>query len=193
MRIHSILIVSVILTSTLGAGPALFDIADQQMAFDAGGSSITGGPVTYSVTIDVEGENGGLITTSSFRRWWGVEITPLTGGETLNCTVTNFGHSDLILPVVSTSTDGISFTATARIPDAGSLADNVVASPQSAYDFQFVVPASVTHVRLWKYFPYTIADKDESEGTWEPAEIGERIRKSMKDWPEPARVMKLLF
>jgi hypothetical protein len=84
----------------------------------------------------------------------------LAGGETLNCTVTNFGFSDLILPVVSTSTDGTNFTTPTRIPDAGSLADNVVGSPQNAFDFQFVVPASVTHVRLWKYFPYTIADKD---------------------------------
>jgi NAD(P)-dependent dehydrogenase (short-subunit alcohol dehydrogenase family) len=38
-----------------------------------------------------------------------------------------------------------------------------------------------------------IADRDADEGPWTPREIGDRIRKSMADWPEPATAMKLLF
>ena len=38
-----------------------------------------------------------------------------------------------------------------------------------------------------------IADKDAGEGPWTPQQIGERIRKSVSEWPEPANVAKLIF
>jgi len=56
---------------------------------------------------------------------------------------------------------------------------------------QFVI--SGNRVSLLYPAAYPIADKDVSEGAWTPSEIGERIRKSMADWPEPATVPKLLF
>jgi NAD(P)-dependent dehydrogenase (short-subunit alcohol dehydrogenase family) len=56
---------------------------------------------------------------------------------------------------------------------------------------QFVV--SGNRVSLLYPAAYQIADKDVSDGAWTAAEIGERIRKSMDDWPEPAAVPKLLF
>jgi NAD(P)-dependent dehydrogenase (short-subunit alcohol dehydrogenase family) len=56
---------------------------------------------------------------------------------------------------------------------------------------QFVVSGNRVSLLYPASFP--IADKDASEGPWSPAEIGERIRKSMDDWPEPASVAKLLF
>jgi len=56
---------------------------------------------------------------------------------------------------------------------------------------QFVI--SGNRVSLLYPASYPIADKDASEGEWTPGEIGERIRKSMDDWPKPAEVVKLLF
>jgi len=56
---------------------------------------------------------------------------------------------------------------------------------------QFVI--SGNRVSLLYPAAYLIADKDASEGAWTPSEIGERIRKSMADWPEAATVPKLIF
>jgi NAD(P)-dependent dehydrogenase (short-subunit alcohol dehydrogenase family) len=56
---------------------------------------------------------------------------------------------------------------------------------------QFVI--SGNRVSLLYPAAYQIADKDVTDGAWTPAEIGERIRKSMDDWPEPLAVPKLLF
>jgi NAD(P)-dependent dehydrogenase (short-subunit alcohol dehydrogenase family) len=56
---------------------------------------------------------------------------------------------------------------------------------------QFVI--SGNRVSLLYPAAHLIADRDTSEGAWTPAEIGERIRKSMDDWPEPATVPKLIF
>ena len=39
----------------------------------------------------------------------------------------------------------------------------------------------------------TIADRDGREEAWTPSEIGERILKSLPEWPEPASVAKLVF
>ena len=38
-----------------------------------------------------------------------------------------------------------------------------------------------------------IADRDAAEGPWTPQQIGERIRKSVSEWPEPINVAKLIF
>ena len=56
---------------------------------------------------------------------------------------------------------------------------------------QFVISGN----RVWLLYPaaFPVADKDASERPWTPQEIGDRIRKSMTDWPEPATVAKLLF
>ncbi len=56
---------------------------------------------------------------------------------------------------------------------------------------QFVI--SGNRVSLLYPAAYPIADKDVSEGAWTPSEIGDKIRDSIKDWPEPATVPKLLF
>jgi NAD(P)-dependent dehydrogenase (short-subunit alcohol dehydrogenase family) len=56
---------------------------------------------------------------------------------------------------------------------------------------QFVI--SGNRVLLLYPAAFQIADKDAGEGPWTPREIGERIRKSVSDWPEPANVAKLIF
>lgn len=122
------------------------------MSYDPVLSSVSGGPSTHSITLRVQGENGGLLASSAFTRWWGAQVNGLTGGETLNFSITNLGAGDIILPVWATSTDGVNFTPDARCP--------VSATPNISQQFTLVVPAGVTALRVWKYFPYTIADRD---------------------------------
>ena len=56
---------------------------------------------------------------------------------------------------------------------------------------QFVI--SGNRVSLLYPAAYKIAEKDASEGTWSAAEIGEKIRKSMDEWPAPVTVPELIF
>jgi len=56
---------------------------------------------------------------------------------------------------------------------------------------QFVISGN----RVLLLYPATfeIADKAAGDGPWTPQEIGDRIRKSVSEWPEPVNVAKLLF
>jgi len=56
---------------------------------------------------------------------------------------------------------------------------------------QFVISGN----RVWLLYPaaFPIADKEPTDAPWTPQEIGEKIRGSMSEWPEPASVPKLLF
>ena len=56
---------------------------------------------------------------------------------------------------------------------------------------QFVI--SGNRVSLLYPAAYKIAEKDGSEGAWDPSEIGEQIRKSMNEWPKAANVPELVF
>ncbi|MBW1687636.1 MAG: SDR family NAD(P)-dependent oxidoreductase [Deltaproteobacteria bacterium] len=56
---------------------------------------------------------------------------------------------------------------------------------------QFVI--SGNRVSLLYPAAFQIADRDAGERPWTPQEIGERIRKSVSEWPEPANVAKLIF
>ena len=56
---------------------------------------------------------------------------------------------------------------------------------------QFVISGN----RVWLLYPagHLIADNEDATQQWTPSEIGEKIRKSMDEWPEPATVAKLIF
>ncbi len=56
---------------------------------------------------------------------------------------------------------------------------------------QFVISGN----RVWLLYPAAmkIADNDAVDQSWTPQDIGDRIRKSMSEWPEPATVAKLIF
>jgi NAD(P)-dependent dehydrogenase (short-subunit alcohol dehydrogenase family) len=56
---------------------------------------------------------------------------------------------------------------------------------------QFVI--SGNRVSLLYPAAFKIAEKDASEGDWDATEIGERIRKSMDEWPKAATVPELIF
>ena len=56
---------------------------------------------------------------------------------------------------------------------------------------QFVI--SGNRVSLLYPAQFQIADDDDAENVWSPDEIGQKIRESTKDWPEPANVRGLIF
>jgi len=56
---------------------------------------------------------------------------------------------------------------------------------------QFVI--SGNRVSLLYPAAYRIADNDDAESSWTPDEIGQKIRESMKDWPQATNVPELIF
>lgn len=56
---------------------------------------------------------------------------------------------------------------------------------------QFVI--SGNRVTLLYPAAYKIADREGTEGAWDPSEIGEQIRKSMAEWPKATNVPELIF
>ena len=56
---------------------------------------------------------------------------------------------------------------------------------------QFVI--SGNRVTLLYPAAYKIADREGTEGEWDPSEIGEQIRKSMAEWPKATNVPELIF
>ena len=110
----------------------------------------------WDVTLTMENDNGNAALASSYRRWWACGIRGLGPAATiLDVAVTNTGYTDIILPVWSTSTDGVNFVPWARVP--------ISATPTrsgSTHRFTLTTPAGVTEIRLAKYFPYSIAEKD---------------------------------
>lgn len=56
---------------------------------------------------------------------------------------------------------------------------------------QFVI--SGNRVSLLYPAAHRIAENDDPEATWTPDDIGQKIRESMKDWPDAATVPELVF
>jgi len=105
------------------------------------------------LTMDDDNGNGSLPT--SYRRWWHCRIDGLSGGTVLSVRIENPGYTDIILPTWSLSTDGVTFTPYTRVPTT---ATPVYTGGRHA--FTLTVPAGVTSLRLAKYFPYTVTQKD---------------------------------
>ncbi|MEC7726330.1 MAG: hypothetical protein VYD05_12490, partial [Planctomycetota bacterium] len=61
--------------------------------------SVSGGGGVYTLTLQMDDDNGDASLPTSFRRWWHCEVGNLTPGTVLNVRVTNAGYSDVILPV----------------------------------------------------------------------------------------------
>ncbi|MFO1054463.1 MAG: M14 family zinc carboxypeptidase [Planctomycetota bacterium] len=110
----------------------------------------------WSVALTMEDDNVNASLGSSFRRWWACGIRGLgPNGETLDIAVSNAGYTDVILPVWSQSSDGVHFSAWARMPSS---ATPTVSG--STHRFTLVTPPGVTEIRIAKYFPWSIAEKD---------------------------------
>jgi hypothetical protein len=82
-------------------------------------------------------------------------LRPATGEE-LRIQVSNAGYSDIILAVWALSTDGgQNFGPYTRVPTS--------ATPKlsgTTHSFTLHTPVGVTHLRLAKYFPYGVSDRD---------------------------------
>ncbi len=119
------------------------------------GAAVRAG-AAWTVTLQMGNDNGNASLPSSFRRHWACGIRGLSpAGERLDVSVTNAGYTDIILPVWSLSTDGVTFGPWTRVPTS--------ATPTrsgTTHRFTLQTPPGVVELRLAKYFPYLVADKD---------------------------------
>ena len=118
--------------------------------------SVSGGSGSYTLTLQMDDDNGDASLPTSFRRWWHCEVGNLTPGTVLNVRVTNAGYSDVILPVWSLSSNGVQFGSYTRLPT--SAVPTVQGGTQ--HWFSVTVPPGVVAMRLAKFFPYTVTRKD---------------------------------
>lgn len=151
-----LLFLSLALTAFASAQPSVrFDRETMRLR----SANVAAQGATWNVTLSMENDNGVAdgVLPASYRRWWHCEIGNLRPtGETLNVTVDRAGYSDVILPVWSLSTDGVAFAPYTRVP-LGALP---TVQGGTRHLFTLVTPAGVRAIRLAKYFPYSVADKD---------------------------------
>lgn len=140
------------LVFSVHAAPVI-SASGEQMRIDLGLSSITAGAGQWDVMLRMLADNG-THPTLTFRRWWHCEISGLAAEaeRDLAIQVTNSGYSDNILPVWSL--DGGPYV---RIPGASL---SITGGGPFTLSFNATVPGGVDSVRLAKYFPYTVSDKD---------------------------------
>ncbi|MEZ5964278.1 MAG: M14 family zinc carboxypeptidase [Planctomycetota bacterium] len=141
---------------TVGAQPTVrFDRETMRLR----SASVAAVGAAWRLTLSMENDNGvqdGVLPTS-YRRWWHCEIGNLRAtGETLDVTVERAGYSDVILPVWALSTDGVTFSPYTRVPTTA--LPTVQGGTRHLFTLQ--TPAGVRAIRLAKYFPHTVADKD---------------------------------
>ena len=110
----------------------------------------------WSLTLQMDDDNGDAALPTSFRRWWHCQVSNLAPGTPLNFRVTNAGYSDVILPVWSLSSDGVNFGPYTRMP--ASATPTVQGGTQHL--FSVVVPPGAVAMRVAKFFPYTVTRKN---------------------------------
>lgn len=120
-------------------------------------SSVVANGAAFTVTLTMNDDNGNAALGTSFRRWWHCEIGNLRPqGETLLVRVANAGYTDIILPVLATSTDGVNFTDYVRAPLS---ALPVLAG--TTHSFTLQTPPGAIAIRLAKFFPYSVTKRDQ--------------------------------
>ena len=136
--------------------------------------SVSGSAPAFNIDATVDHDNGNSGLPTSWRRWWHFEVGNLdpSAVTTLNVRILSAGYSDVILPVWSQSTDGgQNFGRFRRVPTS---ATPTVSG--STHRFTLQVPAGVTDIRLAKYFPYTVSQKD----AWQASIAGHPRVRSVK-------------
>jgi len=131
----------------------------EQMRIDLAESSIVrreDNPAVFDLELRMSPDNG-TFPLPDWRQWWHVQLDDFEGDHpsTLHVRVSNAGYRETILPVWSL--DGAPYVrvpATTKISSGGDPFDLFV------HRFTLEVPAGVKQVRLAKFFPYTIADKN---------------------------------
>lgn len=123
-----------------------------------GSTSVSGSGSSWTLTLGMDDDNGNSGLPTSYRRWWHVQVENLDPkvATTLQVRVTRAGYSDIILPAWSQSTDGgKTYGPWSRMP--------VSARPSrsgTTHSFSLVVPKGVDQIRIAKYLPYTVKDRD---------------------------------
>ena len=146
------------LAAGLLAGPAhaqpLLSTPGEQMRIDLAQSSVMPDGPGWQITARSLADNG-THPTLSFRRWWYFQIDGLepAGSTPLSVQITNAGYSDIILPVWSLDGGPFERLPTSAVPSR-------TGSGPWTHSFDVTVPEGVSQVRLAKYFPYTVLDKD---------------------------------
>ena len=123
-----------------------------------GSTSVSGAGSNWTLTLGMADDNGNGSLPSSYRRWWHVEVGNLDPkvATTLQVQITRAGYSDVILPAWSQSQDGgKTFGPWSRMPTSARPSIN-----GTTHGFALVVPAGVTDIRMAKYLPYTVGDRD---------------------------------
>lgn len=123
-------------------------------------------PDRWQLKLEMDNDNGDDTlqnTEPDWRRWWHceVEVFAPTPGETLDVEVSNAGYADVFAPAWSLSSDGgQTFQPYARIP-ATNLSGQTYTAATTTHSMRIVTPPGVTHLRLAKFLPYTVREKDE--------------------------------
>lgn len=141
----------------LAAQPAV-SFAGENMAARSASVTAAGGGA-WNVGLVCEDDNADSGLPNSFRRWWHCEVANLgASGEVLHFRITNAGYSDVILPCWAMSFDGgTSFNAYTRAP--GSAVPSVTGGG-STHSFTLLTPPGVTNIRVAKFFPYSVTQKN---------------------------------
>lgn len=138
------------------AAPAQVSVYQNQPGMRLQSSSAVRSGSAWAITLQMGNDNGNASLPTSFRRHWACGIRGLApSGERLDVAVTNAGYTDIILPVWSLSTDGVTFGPWTRVP--------TTATPTrsgTTHRFTLQTPPGVVELRLAKYFPYLVQDKD---------------------------------
>jgi hypothetical protein len=112
----------------------------------------------FNVGVVVENDNANASLPTTWRRWWHFEVRNLNAaGTTMTFTVDSAsGYTDVILPVWSLSTDGVTFSAYERCPTSAT--PTVLSAGR--HRFTLTTPPGTVAIRVAKYFPYTVARKN---------------------------------
>jgi Zinc carboxypeptidase len=150
------LLIGLLLASpTFGQQPVVSAKGDNMRI---GSASVTGAGSSWNLSLGMADDNGSTSLPSSYRRWWHVEVGNLDPkvATTLQVRITRAGYTDVILPAWSQSKDGgKTFGPWARMPTSSKPGVS-----GTTHSFGLVVPPGVTDIRMAKYLPYTVGDRD---------------------------------
>ncbi|MDK2972166.1 MAG: hypothetical protein PWP23_1921 [Candidatus Sumerlaeota bacterium] len=167
------------------AQPVVSVTLGEQMRIDVADTTVT--PITggWELTCPMETDNDGAFGVStSFRRWWHFEVSNLNpAGETLRFNITLARYSDTITPVVSF--DGGPYTRIASPPTRSGSTDYI-------WTFDVDVPPGTTSLRVAKYFPYTLADREAFRTWYNDAQYAERVEEEVIGYSVQSRPIYML-
>lgn len=140
-------------TNGINAQPVI-SIPEEQMRIDLKGSSVTKNDDSWLIELKMAPDND-VHPDLVYRRWWYCRLDNLNAEkvQTLDIRITNAGYSDIFLPVWSLDDAPFERVAQSALPER-------TGEGPYTHSFTLKVPSGVESVRLAKYYPYTVKDKD---------------------------------